>query len=199
MEAIVTFFRDVLSGTLYVIVSIVCFILICICIWQLIRRNKKAKQVEEEFASSHVVMINANGEEETIEVSSSVSITQGSSFMPNIISPTTSVQNVVTNSADIGTTNSLGMSSDSFNKPVAVINPAEVAAVSSTMNVIGVTSAQKSVLQASNNQYVINTPGNVNVANVESNPDVLPINDQVASMVSNNSIDNSRSQHSNQG
>ncbi len=188
MEAIVVFFRDVLSGTLYIIVSIVCFILICICIWQLIRRNRKAKEMEEQFASSHVVMINAKGEEETVEVSSSVPITQGASGVSDILSSTTSMNNVPANSAVMNVAKSNGASVSTSSKPVVMINPAEVAAISSTMNVVGVTSTQKASAQPtniSNTDYVLSTP--YDASKGQANTSGTVVNTQVSSTVPNSS------------
>lgn len=189
MEAIVIFFRDVLSGTVYIIVSIVCFILICICVWQLIRRNRKAKEVEEQFASSHVVMINDKGEEETVEVSSSVPITRGVSGVTSILSSaTTSMNNVPVNSAVMNVANSSGVDASTSSKPVVMINPAEVAAISSTMNVVGVTSAQKMSLQSanvSNADYIISTP--YDASKNQTNTSGTIVNSQVVSAAPNSS------------
>lgn len=156
METVIVFFRDTLSGTLYIAVSIVCFILICICLWQLVSRNKKAKIAEEQFAASHIVIINAKGEQETVEIGPSVSVTRGMSGLPDIMSSaTTSIHNVPAASAVPEIAYPDGpIPKVPNNKPVVMINPLEVAAISSTMNVIGVTSAQKSALGSSNVEYV---------------------------------------------
>lgn len=141
MESIIVFFRDMLDGTLYIVVSIVCFILILICIWQLIRRSKEKKIAEEVFSASHVVIINGKGEKETVEIASSADSSVASSF-PNI---NTDVHDIPV----IGAVNNVGSAVPQVNnnKQVVMINPLEVASVSSTMNIIGATSAQQEGLK----------------------------------------------------
>lgn len=50
MEIVITFFRDILSGSLYVVVSIICAILICSCIGYLAEqkelKNKSVKNAQ---------------------------------------------------------------------------------------------------------------------------------------------------------
>ncbi len=134
MDTVIIFLRDTLSGTAYFIVSIICVILICICVWQLVQHNKKVKKTEEEFVASHVVLINDKGEEEIVEISSpTINISQTSSIYNVQTIP------VVNNTAsDLPEVKELTTSA----KPVVMINPAEVAAISSTMNVIGSSSVK---------------------------------------------------------
>lgn len=142
METIIVFFRDTLDGTLYIVVSIVCFILILICIWQLIMRSKNKKIADEAFSASHVVIINDRGEKETIEIASSA-VSSATSSLPNI---NTQVHDIL----DIGAVNNVVSTVPQVknNKQVVMINPLEVASVSSTMNIIGATSAQQEVLKS---------------------------------------------------
>lgn len=148
MEAIIVFFRDTLSGTLYTVVSIVCSIFILICLFLLFKRNRKLKEKAEEYEQSHIVIINAKGEEETVEIAKS-STTNASSSTSGVanMSATASLNNVpksvVTSSSSVNST--IPPSS----KSVVTINPLEVASISSTMNVIGATSAQKAALGTS--------------------------------------------------
>ncbi len=50
MDFIITFFRDILDGPVYIIVSIICGILICSCIGYLAERSLKKKQEKEKYA-----------------------------------------------------------------------------------------------------------------------------------------------------
>lgn len=181
METIIVFFRDTLSGTLYTVVSSVCFILICICIWQLFSRSRKTKVAEEKFAASHVVIINAKGEEETIEVSSSVPITKGMSLLPEIMSSaTTSPHNIpVTSAVPQIAYPDAPVPKVPNNKPVVMINPLEVATISSTLNVVGATSAQKSTMNTSSHDFV--TSSTYNAASVREKTAGTVVNSQVVS------------------
>ena len=49
MDFIITFFRDILDGPVYIIVSIICGILICSCIGYLAERSLKKKQEKEKY------------------------------------------------------------------------------------------------------------------------------------------------------
>lgn len=173
MEAIIVFFRDTLSGTLYVVVSVVCSILILVCIWQLIKRNKKVKVAEEEFASSHIVMINAKGEEETVELTKPSLTPKVDTTVSSVasMSATASLHNVPVSSAVMNIA-SKTPTGPSDNKPVVTINPLEVAAVSSTMNVIGATSAQKTAMGTSNPESVSSSTNNTIVSNSSINTSV---------------------------
>lgn len=157
METIIVFFRDTLSGTLYVVVSIVCSILICLSLFLLIFRHRKAKDAAEKYEASHIVIINAKGEEETIEITPSASIQNGMSGLPAIVSSaTTSVQNVPASSAVAAIAYPDAPAPEvPNNKPVVMINPLEVAVISSSLNVSGVTSVQKSALGISNTDHVV--------------------------------------------
>lgn len=127
-------------------------------------------------------MINAKGEKETVEVSSSVPITQGGYGVTGIISAaTTSVNNIPVNSAVMNIAQSGVTNTGVSSKPTVMINPAEVAAISSTMNVVGVTSAQKTALETSNTDYVISTP--YDASQVQANTSGTIVNSQVTSAI----------------
>lgn len=139
MEAIVMFLRDTLDGLTYVLVSVVCFILIIFCIWQLILRSKKKRAAHDEFLASNVVIINDKGQHETIKIVPSVA---KSSISTTVNSESRSV-------TTLPQSNNV--------KPVVMINPLEVAAVSSTMNII----ASGSSLNTSKEDKVGNSTNSV--------------------------------------
>ena len=60
MDFIITFFRDVLDGPLYVIVAIICGILICSCIGYLGEQYLNKKKEKEEYDSSHAAIATDN-------------------------------------------------------------------------------------------------------------------------------------------
>lgn len=60
MDFIVTFFRDVLDGPVYIIVSIICGILICSCIGYLAEQSLLKKRAIEEYKNSHAE-VDSNG------------------------------------------------------------------------------------------------------------------------------------------
>ena len=141
MEAIIVFLRDTLVGLTYVLVSVVCFILIIFCIWQLILRSKKKRAANDEFLASHVVIINDKGQQEAIKIVPSVP--------KSITSTTVDSKSSVSNVTTLPQSNNV--------KPVVMINPSEVAAVSSTMNII----ASSSLLSASKEDEVANSTSSV--------------------------------------
>lgn len=141
MEAIIVFLRDTLVGLTYVLVSVVCFILIIFCIWQLILRSKKKRAANDEFLVSHVVIINDKGQQEAIKIVPSVP--------KSITSTTVDSKSSVSNVTTLPQSNNV--------KPVVMINPSEVAAVSSTMNII----ASSSLLSASKEDEVANSTSSV--------------------------------------
>ena len=144
MEAIIVFFRDILSGTLYVVVSIVCSVLILLCLFLLVKRSKKLKGKVEEYEQSHIVIINAKGEEETIEIGkTSTSFNPSNNDVVNM-SATASINNVP--KSVVSTNSAVNSTIPPASKPVVTINPLEVASVSSTMNLIGSSNSQKNTI-----------------------------------------------------
>lgn len=65
MDFIITFFRDTLSGTLYIVISIISGILICSCIGYLaersiIKKTEKRKYEQEHFNVDDTSIANSN-------------------------------------------------------------------------------------------------------------------------------------------
>lgn len=56
MDLIITFFRDVLSGPLYIGVSIVCGILICSCIGYLGEQYLNKQKEKKEYEATHAAI-----------------------------------------------------------------------------------------------------------------------------------------------
>ena len=56
VDFIITFFRDVLDGPLYTVVSLICGILICSCIGYLGEQYLKKKESEKEYNETHATV-----------------------------------------------------------------------------------------------------------------------------------------------
>lgn len=172
MKNVLAFFRDTLNGPLYYGVSLVCFILICICIYILRRIDLKEKKAEKEAISSRVVLLDPSGSNQAIEVSLNAVEDAGGQVLTNVTNVLAaqdiysgSVSNdtnssVVTEGVDnIDSTDVLAIETPVVQdeevleeEPVkpkvpVMINPDEVAMVSSTLNVMG-TSEQMSAMSA---------------------------------------------------
>lgn len=158
LKNVLVFFRDTLSGTTYTVVSLVCFILICICIHYLKKKSLLEKKNEKEKISSRVVLVDPTGSNKRIEVAlnnDNSSISNNNSNIPVV--GATDVTNVLVDnniySDNISQNTNVVpepvspaiVSEEKVTKPV-LINPMEVANVSSTLNVIGATSEQKSAI-----------------------------------------------------
>ncbi len=158
LKNVLVFFRDTLSGTTYTVVSLVCFILICICIHYLKKKSLLEKKNEKEEISSRVVLVDPTGSNKRIEVAlnnDNSSISNNNSNIPVV--GATDVTNVLVDnniySDNISQDTNVVpepvspaiVSEEKVTKPV-LINPMEVANVSSTLNVIGATSEQKSAI-----------------------------------------------------
>ncbi len=153
MKSILAFFRDTLIGDLYVAVSFVCTILICICIHLLLKRNKlqrKQKQLED---ASKVVIVDPSGSNKRVEVNFALNNTNSEQLVSEPLSVTSvlAAQDIYNDGADSSLINDDTSLKEtvSSNKKVGtpiLINPMEVAEVSSTLNVLGVTSEQKSAI-----------------------------------------------------
>lgn len=158
LKNVLVFFRDTLSGTTYTVVSLVCFILICICIHYLKKKSLLEKKNEKEEISSRVVLVDPTGSNKRIEVAlnnDNSSISNNNSNIPVV--GATDVTNVLVDnniySDNISQNTNVvpepvspaTVSEEKGTKPV-LINPMEVANVSSTLNVIGATSEQKSAI-----------------------------------------------------
>lgn len=57
MDFIITFFRDILDGPLYIIVTVICSILICACIGYLAEKRQKKRQAKEQYVEVSNVSI----------------------------------------------------------------------------------------------------------------------------------------------
>lgn len=53
MDFVITFFRDVLDGPLYIVVAIICGILICSCIGYLGEQYLNKEKAKKEFEATH--------------------------------------------------------------------------------------------------------------------------------------------------
>jgi len=94
MEFIITFFRDILDGPVYIIVTVICSILICACIGYLAEKRQNKKRQSEQYAR--------------------VSNTLGSVSSPGV-SPTVEKQNPVLSSENVV------VSHDSSNQQPSVV------------------------------------------------------------------------------
>lgn len=61
MEFVITFFRDVLDGPLYIVVSIICGILFCSCIGYLAENYYNKKRKNAEYMNTHADVSKAVG------------------------------------------------------------------------------------------------------------------------------------------
>lgn len=153
MKGILAFFRDTLIGNLYVAVSFVCIILICICIHLLLKRRKlQIKQQQLEDASK-VVIVDPSGSNKRVEVNFTLNNTNSEQFVSEPLSVTSvlAAQDIYNDEADTSLMNGDTSLTENVpsNKKIGTpifINPMEVAEVSSTLNVFGATSEQKSAI-----------------------------------------------------
>lgn len=60
MDFLITFFRDILDGPVYIIVAVISGILICSCIGYLAERSLKQKEKQKEYAKAAEISIDAN-------------------------------------------------------------------------------------------------------------------------------------------
>ena len=49
MDFIITFFRDILDGPVYIVVTVICSILICACIGYLAEKSQKKKKEKDQY------------------------------------------------------------------------------------------------------------------------------------------------------
>ncbi len=150
MRNILAFFRDTLSGTLYTIVSFVCLILILVCVYFLKKINAILKENAKKEAASKVVIVDPSGSNKRVEVSISTSDVATDIPIDSMASVTSvlAAQDIYNSDDTVLAGNN---SEDVIVEPKkesapVLINPMEVAMVSSTLNVIGATSEQKSAI-----------------------------------------------------
>ena len=151
MRSILAFFRDTLSGNIYTIVSLVCLFLILVCVYLLRKINAIEKEKEKKEAASKVVIVDPSGSNKRVEVN--IASSDVAADIP--IDSMASVTSVLA-AQDIYNSDDAVLASDTSTEDVIVepkkentptlINPMEVAMVSSTLNVIGATSEQKSAI-----------------------------------------------------
>ena len=165
MEAIIVFFRDLLNGPLYTVVFIVCLILILVCISGIKKNILEVKEKKEKLAASRVVLLDSSGSGNKIEVnlydiSSDVVVpTAMDAVVPNMgnfaeVSVPTALDAVVPSGMEVveEPVNDVVESVPAVSEPkkVVMIDPAMVAAASSTVNVVGLTSEQQASVSENN-------------------------------------------------
>ena len=174
MRSILAFFRDTLSGNIYTIVSLVCLFLILVCVYLLIKINAIEKEKEKKEAASKVVIVDPSGSNKRVEVN--IASSDVATDIP--IDSMASVTSVLA-AQDIYNSDDAVLASDTSTEDVIVepkkentptlINPMEVAMVSSTLNVIGATSEQKSAIAKNAASDVFdNNESNANTGNDET-------------------------------
>lgn len=174
MRSILAFFRDTLSGNIYTIVSLVCLFLILVCVYLLIKINAIEKEKEKKEAASKVVIVDPSGSNKRVEVN--IASSDVATDIP--IDSMASVTSVLA-AQDIYNSDDSVLASDTSTEDVIVepkkentptlINPMEVAMVSSTLNVIGATSEQKSAIAKNAASAVFNNnESNANTGNDET-------------------------------
>ena len=174
MRSILAFFRDTLSGNIYTIVSLVCLFLILVCVYLLRKINAIEKEKEKKEAASKVVIVDPSGSNKRVEVN--IASSDVATDIP--IDSMGSVTSVLA-AQDIYNSDDSVLASDTSTEDVIVepkkentptlINPMEVAMVSSTLNVIGATSEQKSAIAKNAASAVFNNnESNANTGNDET-------------------------------
>ena len=174
MRSILAFFRDTLSGNVYTIVSLVCLFLILVCVYFLRKINAIEKENAKKEAASKVVIVDPSGSNKRVEVN--IASSDVATDIP--IDSMASVTSVLA-AQDIYNSDDAVLASDTSTEDVIVepkkentptlINPMEVAMVSSTLNVIGATSEQKSAIAKNAASDVFdNNESNANTGNDET-------------------------------
>lgn len=164
LRYVLAFFRDTLNGTTYFIVSFVCFILICFCIYILRRISLSEKELLKKEIASRVVLVDSSSSTGKKEVSFVDVGDTGTQTVTNVTSVLANQDiysdSVVDNTLD--TSNSVPVVSEEVEKkktPI-MINPDEVALVSSDMNLIG--SSEKLATIKNSNSATTDIISNVN-------------------------------------
>ena len=174
MRSILAFFRDTLSGNIYTFVSFVCLFLILVCVYLLRKINAIEKEKEKKESASKVVIVDPSGSNKRVEVN--IASSDVATDIP--IDSMASVTSVLA-AQDIYNSDDAVLASDTSTEDVIVepkkentptlINPMEVAMVSSTLNVIGATSEQKSAIAKNAASDVFdNNESNANTGNDET-------------------------------
>lgn len=91
MEFIITFFRDILDGPIYIVVAIICVILICSCIGYLAETSLNKKKEKQKYDETHAT-VSAN---QNIAAPTQDTVNQTvSPNVPNSINTVSSVENM---------------------------------------------------------------------------------------------------------
>ena len=91
MEFIITFFRDILDGPIYVVVAIICVILICSCIGYLAETSLNKKKEKQKYDETHAT-VSAN---QNIAAPTQDTVNQTvSTNVPNSVNTVSSVENM---------------------------------------------------------------------------------------------------------
>lgn len=169
MRSILAFFRDTLSGNVYTIVSLVCLFLILVCVYFLRKINTIEKEKAKKETASRVVIVDPSGSNKRVEVN--IASSDVATDIP--IDSVASVTNVLA-AQDIYSSDESVLTSDTNSEDVIVepkkentptlINPMEVAMVSSTLNVIGATSEQKSAIAKNAAADILDNVSDTNTA-----------------------------------
>lgn len=169
MRSILAFFRDTLSGNIYTIVSLVCLFLILVCVYLLRKINTIEKEKAKKEAASRVVIVDPSGSNKRVEVN--IASSDVATDIP--IDSMASVTSVLA-AQDIYNSDDTVLASDTSTEDVIVepkkentptfINPMEVAMVSSTLNVIGATSEQKSAIAKNTASDILDNVSDTNTA-----------------------------------
>ena len=174
MRSILAFFRDTLSGNIYTIVSLVCLFLILVCVYLLIKINAIEKEKEKKEAASKVVIVDPSGSNKRVEVNIASSDVATDIPIDSMASVTSvlAAQDIYNSDdsvlASYTSTEDVIVEPKKENTPT-LINPMEVAMVSSTLNVIGATSEQKSAIAKNAASAVFNNnESNANTGNDET-------------------------------
>ena len=97
MDFIISFFRDVLDGPLYIVVAILCGILICSCIGYLGERYLKKQEAKKLYEETHAAIAEETIDASaiaTVEVQQSVGVT---SLDQTVVAPMSEVNDTVVN------------------------------------------------------------------------------------------------------
>lgn len=169
MRSMLAFFRDTLSGNVYTIVSLVCLFLILVCVYFLRKINTIEKEKAKKETASRVVIVDPSGSNKRVEVN--IASSDVATDIP--IDSVASVTNVLA-AQDIYSSDEPVLTSDTNSEDVIVepkkentptlINPMEVAMVSSTLNVIGATSEQKSAIAKNAAADILDNVSDTNTA-----------------------------------
>lgn len=91
MEFIITFFRDILDGPIYIVVAIICVILICSCIGYLAETSLNKKKEKQKYDETHAT-VSAN---QNIAAPTQDTVNQTvSPNVPNSVNTVSSVENM---------------------------------------------------------------------------------------------------------